>query len=53
MVLLKDRTHKGKFNPKWLGPFAITIIHDNKNISIKKGQQEIKVHKTELKINNS
>lgn len=52
-VLLKDHTHKGKLNPKWLGPFAITDIHDNENVSIKKGQKEIKVHKNELKVYNS
>lgn len=52
-VLLKDHIHTGKLNPRWLGPFTVTSLHDSENVSILRGRKEIKVHKNELKIFNS
>ncbi|KAL4136459.1 hypothetical protein QTP88_008007 [Uroleucon formosanum] len=49
-VLTKDHTQKGKLSPKWKGPFEVINIHDNQNVSIQRGNKEVKIHKNELKI---
>lgn len=52
-VLLKSHTQTGKLNPKWLGPYEITCLYDNENVSIRRGKKEVYVYKNELKIFNS
>jgi len=52
-VWVKNHQQKGKLGPKWLGPYNITNVHDNENVSIKHGRKEVKVHKNELKLCSS
>ena len=52
MVLLKNHTGTGKLRPKWIGPFPITCVHDNENVSIKRGKKETRIHINELKIHS-
>lgn len=49
-VLVKDHNRKGKLSPKWKGPFIVTDVHDNENISIQRNKNKVKIHKNELKI---
>jgi transposase InsO family protein len=46
-VYLKDnlpRSTSKKLTPKWLGPYQITKLHNNQNITIKIGNKEKRVH---------
>lgn len=52
-VLLKNHNQNGKLNSKWKGPYVVTEIHNNENVTILRGRKEIKVHKNELKIFHS
>jgi hypothetical protein len=38
-VFIKNHVRKGKFSPKWLGPYEITSLQDNENVVIKKRAQ--------------
>jgi hypothetical protein len=49
-VLLKDHNQKGKLNPKWKGPYTVTDIHDNENISILRGRKEVRIHKNKFSL---
>uniref|UniRef100_A0A2S2NY96 RNA-directed DNA polymerase n=1 Tax=Schizaphis graminum TaxID=13262 RepID=A0A2S2NY96_SCHGA len=49
-VFIKNHVRKGKFSPKWLGPYEIISLQDNENVVIKKGRKEVKLHKNELKM---
>ncbi|KAL4135986.1 hypothetical protein QTP88_007560 [Uroleucon formosanum] len=49
-VWIKNHQQKGKLGTKWLGPFKVTCLHENENISIQRGRKEVKIHKNEIKI---
>jgi len=49
-VSIKNHVRKGKFSPKWLGPYEVISLQDNENVLIKKGRKEIKLHRNELKM---
>lgn len=49
-VLIKDHSCRGKLSPKWKGPFIITEIHNNENVTIIRNNKTIKIHKNELKL---
>jgi len=50
-VWIKNHQPKGKLSPKWLGPYAVTAIHDNENVSIQRERKEVAIHKNEIKKN--
>jgi len=37
---------------KWLGPYNVTSQHENENVSIQRGKNEVRLHKNEIKIAN-
>lgn len=51
-VWIKNHNQKGKLGSKWLGPFPVTSLHENENISIQRGRREVRLHKNEIKIAN-
>lgn len=52
-VLLKNHNQKGKLSSKWKGPYSVTDVQDNENVTILRGRKEIRVHKNELNIFHS
>jgi len=43
-VLLKEQNKKNTLCSNWTGPYEITMIHDNENITIKKGRRDYRIH---------
>lgn len=46
-MLIKEQNKKSVFSANWLGPYVVTNVHDNENITIKKGRKDYR-----LNINN-
>lgn len=49
-VLIKNNSRKGKLSPKWKGPFIVSDVHSNENVSILRNNKKVKIHKNELKL---
>lgn len=45
-----EKQQKNKLAQKWLGPYIISEINDNENVTILKGRKTVKVHRNLLKL---
>lgn len=43
-VLLKEQNKKNALCFIWSGPYEVIMIHDNENITIKKGRKDYRIH---------
>ncbi len=43
-VLLKEQNKKNALCSNWSGPYEVIMIHDNENITIKKGRKDYRIH---------
>lgn len=43
-VLLKEQNKKNTLCSNWSGPYEVIMIHDNENITIKKGRKDYRIH---------
>ena len=48
-ILLKDQNKKTTLAQNWIGPYEIISIHDNENITIKKGRKNYRTHINNVK----
>jgi len=48
-VLMKNQNKKNTLGQNWLGPYEITMTHDNENITIKKGRKDYRIHENMVK----
>lgn len=51
-VWTKNHQQKGKLGSKWVGPYEVIQLHNNENITIRRGRKEVKLHKNEVKLAN-
>lgn len=51
-VWLMEKQQKNKLAQKWLGPYVITEINNNENVTIMRGKKLVKVHRNLLKLCN-
>jgi len=48
-VLIKNQNKRDTLSRNWTGPFEITHVHDNENITIKRGKKDYRIHKNNVK----
>jgi len=46
---MKNQNKKNTLGQNWLGPYEITMTHDNENITIKRGRKDYRIHKNMVK----
>lgn len=48
-ILLKDQNKKNTLAQNWIGPYEVIIVHNNENITIKKGRKDYRTHINNVK----
>jgi len=48
-VLIKQQHKKNTLDLNWSGPYDVIMVHDNENITIKKGRRDYRIHINNVK----
>ena len=48
-VLIKEHNKKNTLSRNWSGPYEVTQVHSNENITINKGRKGYRIHKNNVK----
>jgi len=48
-VLIKEQNKRNTLSRNWTGPFEVTHVHGNENLTIKKGRKDYRIHKNNTK----
>jgi hypothetical protein len=48
-VLITEHNKRNMLSRNWTGPYEIIMIHDNENITIKKGRKDYRIHVNNVK----
>lgn len=48
-VLVKEQHKKNTLSLNWSGPYEVIMVHDNENVTIKKGRRDYRIHVNNIK----